>query len=180
MPKQARNCGSSTPGPESARVQSPTSSMASSTSPSSPVGSRPHQASLGIPANGYSLRAPRAARCSSSSCPTEPVDFPFVRMKQTNGVQAPPAKVTAVIFAGASMLAVSFGLPSAAWYAHADDSSVAAKNPYERDSVRTAAGRGLFNQYCAHCHGPNAVSPDPPRDLRRLKHRYAEKTADLF
>src|SRR5262245_58763177 len=37
-------------------------SMASSTSPHSQVGSRPHQASLGIPANGYSLRAPKAAR----------------------------------------------------------------------------------------------------------------------
>jgi len=101
-------------------------------------------------------------------------------MRQTNGVQVPPAKVTAAIFAGASMLAVFFGLPSAAWDAHADDSSVAANKPNERDSDRAAAGRGLFNQYCAHCHGPNAVSPDPPRDLRRLKYRYAEKTADLF
>jgi len=101
-------------------------------------------------------------------------------MGQPSGMQVRPAEVAAAIFAGASMVAVFFGLPSAARYARADDSSVAAKNPHERDSDRTAAGRGLFNQYCAHCHGPNAVSPDPPRDLRRLKHRYAEKSADLF
>jgi mono/diheme cytochrome c family protein len=48
------------------------------------------------------------------------------------------------------------------------------------DEGRTAARRSLFNQYCAHCHSPDAVSPDPPRDLRRLKRRYGEKTADVF
>jgi polar amino acid transport system substrate-binding protein len=78
------------------------------------------------------------------------------------------------------MLAVLFGLPSATRYARADDPAVAAKNPYEGDASRAAAGRGLFNQYCAHCHGPNAVSPDPPRDLRRLKRRYGENMANVF
>jgi mono/diheme cytochrome c family protein len=101
-------------------------------------------------------------------------------MVQDRGVQVRPAKVAAAVFAGASMLAVSFGLPNAARDARADDPAVWAKNPYEGAAGQAAAGRGLFNQYCAHCHGPNAVSPDPPRDLRRLKHRYAEKTADLF
>jgi polar amino acid transport system substrate-binding protein len=33
-------------------------------------------------------------------------------------------------------------------------------------------GRSLFNQHCAHCHAPNAMSPEPSRDLRRLKLRY--------
>jgi mono/diheme cytochrome c family protein len=95
-------------------------------------------------------------------------------------MQVRPAKVAAAIFAGASMLAVFFGLPSAARYARADDPAVAAKNPYEGDAGQAAAGRGLFNQYCAHCHGPNAVSPDPPRDLRRLKRSYGENMANVF
>ena len=38
----------------------------------------------------------------------------------------------------------------------------------------------LARRLCAHCHSPDAVSPDPPRDLRRLKRRYGEKTADVF
>jgi mono/diheme cytochrome c family protein len=48
------------------------------------------------------------------------------------------------------------------------------------DAARAAEGRSLFNQYCAHCHAPNAVSPDPPKDLRRLKLRYGEKMGEVF
>jgi mono/diheme cytochrome c family protein len=33
-------------------------------------------------------------------------------------------------------------------------------------------GRSLFNQHCSHCHAPNAMSPEPTRDLRRLALRY--------
>jgi mono/diheme cytochrome c family protein len=90
------------------------------------------------------------------------------------------AKVAAAIFVGTSVLAVFFGLSTAMRYARADDPAVVAKNPYEGDADRVAAGRGLFNQYCAHCHGPDAISPDPPRDLRRLKRRYGESMANLF
>ena len=78
------------------------------------------------------------------------------------------------------MLAICFGLPGVMGYARADDPAVAGKNPDEGDASRAAAGRDLFNQYCAHCHGPNAVSPDPPRDLRRLKRRYGENMANVF
>jgi mono/diheme cytochrome c family protein len=53
-------------------------------------------------------------------------------------------------------------------------------NPYEGDSARVGQGQELFNQYCAHCHSPNAVSPDPPRDLRRLKARYGRRMAEVF
>lgn len=99
---------------------------------------------------------------------------------QPGGVQVLPAKVAAAIFAGMSVLAVFFGLPSAVRHARADDPAIVAKNLYEGDAGRAAVGRGLFNQYCAHCHGPNAVSPDSPRDLRRLKRRYGENMANLF
>ena len=36
-------------------------------------------------------------------------------------------------------------------------------------------GRSLFNQHCSHCHAPNAMSPEPSRDLRRLALRYGAK-----
>ncbi len=83
----------------------------------------------------------------------------------------------AAVSLGASLLAVLFSLPTAAPLVRADDSAVAAGS---FDAGRTTAGRSLFNQYCAHCHSPDAVSPDPPRDLRRLKRRYGEKIADVF
>jgi ABC-type amino acid transport substrate-binding protein/mono/diheme cytochrome c family protein len=36
-------------------------------------------------------------------------------------------------------------------------------------------GRSLFNQHCSHCHAPNAMSPEPTRDLRRLALRYGSR-----
>ena len=45
------------------------------------------------------------------------------------------------------------------------------------DTVR--AGRSLFNQHCSHCHAPNAMSPEPSRDLRRLRSRYGDKMRDI-
>src|SRR6266436_1591454 len=43
-----------------------------------------------------------------------------------------------------------------------------------------AAGRSAFNQHCSHCHSPNAHSPEPARDLRRLRIRYGERMTAVF
>jgi polar amino acid transport system substrate-binding protein len=43
-----------------------------------------------------------------------------------------------------------------------------------------AAGRAVFNQLCSHCHSPNAYSPEPSRDLRRLRIRYGERMTAVF
>jgi ABC-type amino acid transport substrate-binding protein/cytochrome c5 len=43
-----------------------------------------------------------------------------------------------------------------------------------------AAGRAVFNQLCSHCHSPNAHSPEPSRDLRRLRIRYGERMSTVF
>jgi ABC-type amino acid transport substrate-binding protein len=43
-----------------------------------------------------------------------------------------------------------------------------------------AAGRSAFNQHCSHCHAPNAMSPEPSRDLRRLRLRYGAATPEVF
>ena len=89
-------------------------------------------------------------------------------------------KCVAVVLAAAGLAAAGACLPVAAPGARADDPPPAAKNPYEGDAARAGAGRSLFNQYCAHCHSPNAISPDPPKDLRRLRIRYADKMPDVF
>ena len=44
----------------------------------------------------------------------------------------------------------------------------------------TREGNSLFNQYCSHCHGPNAEQGERPRDLRRLKIRYGDNRAQIF
>lgn len=43
-----------------------------------------------------------------------------------------------------------------------------------------AAGRAVFNQHCSHCHSPNAHSPEPTRDLRRLRMRYGDRMTAVF
>ena len=48
------------------------------------------------------------------------------------------------------------------------------------DGDSIAAGRSLFNQHCSHCHAPNAMSPEPSRDLRRLRLRYGAVAAEVF
>src|SRR5947199_1925303 len=42
-----------------------------------------------------------------------------------------------------------------------------------------AEGRSLFNQYCAHCHGPNAIQGERPLDLRRLTLRYGRQATQV-
>jgi mono/diheme cytochrome c family protein len=55
-----------------------------------------------------------------------------------------------------------------------------AKNPFEGNAEVVPEGRSLFNQYCSHCHGPNAVQGERPRDLRRLKLRYGDEAPQVF
>jgi polar amino acid transport system substrate-binding protein len=59
-----------------------------------------------------------------------------------------------------------------------------AQEPLPRPSDSTtevvAEGQSLFNQYCSHCHGPNAVQGERPRDLRRLRLRYDDNWRDML
>ena len=41
-------------------------------------------------------------------------------------------------------------------------------------------GRELFNQYCYHCHGSDAVQGERTRDLRRLTKRYGDERHEIF
>jgi mono/diheme cytochrome c family protein len=53
-------------------------------------------------------------------------------------------------------------------------------NPLEGRADMVEEGRSLFNQYCAHCHGPNAIQGERPRDLRRLNLRYGREASRVF
>lgn len=55
-----------------------------------------------------------------------------------------------------------------------------AVNPYEGKKEVVPEGASLLNQYCSHCHGPNAVQGERMRDLRRLNLRYGNDMADAF
>ena len=74
-------------------------------------------------------------------------------------------------------LAVFFWI-FAGGFAHAEQARPA--NPFEGRSDVVENGRSLFNQYCAHCHGPNAQQGERPRDLRRLKIRYEGDAISVF
>jgi polar amino acid transport system substrate-binding protein len=41
-------------------------------------------------------------------------------------------------------------------------------------------GRSLFNQTCAHCHGPDAATGQSERNLRRLRERYGDDMPNVF
>lgn len=46
--------------------------------------------------------------------------------------------------------------------------------------ANTEQGRSLFNETCAHCHGPDARSGLPERNLRHLKIRYGDAMRNVF
>ena len=68
----------------------------------------------------------------------------------------------------------------AATLVDAQDAPNPPANPYEGNSEVVPDGKSLFNQYCAHCHGPDAVQGERPRDLRRLTIRYGDGARALF
>ena len=76
--------------------------------------------------------------------------------------------------------------PPAASPAPATSASPAASAPAAVATSTTpapdtvGAGRAVFNQHCSHCHSPNAHSPEPARDLRRLRIRYGDRMSAVF
>jgi len=63
----------------------------------------------------------------------------------------------------------------------ADDAGSARPvNPYAGKKEVVPEGASLLNQYCSHCHGPNAVQGERVRDLRRLNIRYGQDMIVTF
>lgn len=73
-----------------------------------------------------------------------------------------------------------FGILISTFCAYAVAGNDAPVNPYEGDAQRAEQGRSLFNQYCSHCHAPNAESPERGRDVRRLRRRYEDRMTEVF
>lgn len=48
------------------------------------------------------------------------------------------------------------------------------------ESNAATAGHKLFNQNCAHCHGPDAVEGVRRQNLRLLHHRYGDRMDEIF
>jgi polar amino acid transport system substrate-binding protein len=62
--------------------------------------------------------------------------------------------------------------------------AAAAEKPAQASTEDNAAavkdGRSLFNQTCAHCHGPDASTGQSERNLRRLRARYGDDMPNVF
>lgn len=82
-------------------------------------------------------------------------------------------KIGRVMLLGAVLLFASTVL-------HAQNTLERPKNPYQGRADVVEEGRGHLNQYCAHCHGPNAEQGERPRDLRRLRIRYGDDDVTVF
>jgi mono/diheme cytochrome c family protein len=50
----------------------------------------------------------------------------------------------------------------------------------ENDKASIKVGQSLFNQICAHCHGPNAITGQSERNLRHLRIRYGNDMAEVY
>jgi polar amino acid transport system substrate-binding protein len=53
-------------------------------------------------------------------------------------------------------------------------------NPFAGSQAAAQAGHALFNETCAHCHGPDAVTGISERNLRHLQLRYGDHMAETF
>jgi mono/diheme cytochrome c family protein len=62
----------------------------------------------------------------------------------------------------------------------AEEPAAQIANPTPGGADVIAEGRSLFNQYCGHCHGPNAIQGERPLDLRRLTLRYGQHAPEVF
>ena len=82
-------------------------------------------------------------------------------------------------------LAAKYGFPAAsAMAANAAEATSDVGTPpapaVASNAEDIAAGQKLFNENCAHCHGPNAVQGEQRRNLRLLRQRYGEEMPQTF
>jgi polar amino acid transport system substrate-binding protein len=103
------------------------------------------------------------------SCPTDTASS----LKSTGG--AGFVAGSAVVFLVVVICVSSFVVSAAG-----QPAAPAITNPLSGRADVIDEGRSLFNQYCAHCHGPNAYQGERSRDLRRLSLRYAHEAPRVF
>ncbi len=91
----------------------------------------------------------------------------------------PPARRTrrAAMF-GTAAVVLAAAMPGVA--TGQDDGATAPRNPFAGSVEAERNGHMLFNETCAHCHGPDAVTGIAERNLRHLRLRYGEHMPDVF
>jgi mono/diheme cytochrome c family protein len=80
-----------------------------------------------------------------------------------------PALLPLVLLSAATLFATADG----AWLARVPASDHQKTNPYEGKPEAIAAGRNIFEEHCAKCHGQNAegVKKRPSLKTERVQHQ---------
>ena len=64
---------------------------------------------------------------------------------------------------------------------NSSESSAPAEKPVEsKPTLDTAKGNSMFNNYCSHCHGPDAVTGEKRQNLRNLSKKYGDRMNEIF
>jgi polar amino acid transport system substrate-binding protein len=63
---------------------------------------------------------------------------------------------------------------------NATASAAVEKSVAATPAVDTAKGHSMFNNYCSHCHGPDAVTGEKRQNLRNLAKKYGERMDEIF
>ncbi|MFZ0285452.1 MAG: c-type cytochrome [Terriglobales bacterium] len=90
-------------------------------------------------------------------------------------VRRRPALLLAVLFSAALVFAAANG----AWLARVPDNDHRKTNPYERQPDAVAAGRNIFQEHCAKCHGENAEGVKKRPSLRTQRVQQQASVGDL-
>jgi mono/diheme cytochrome c family protein len=87
-------------------------------------------------------------------------------------VRRPPMLLMLVMLSAALLFATADG----AWLAKVPASDHQKTNPYERQPDAIAAGRIIFEEHCAKCHGRDAegVKKRPSLKTERVQHQATE------
>jgi polar amino acid transport system substrate-binding protein len=79
------------------------------------------------------------------------------------------------------MLAKSTGAQMQQAQAALPDAPAAPEKAAEaKSTIDLAKGNSMFNNYCSHCHGPDAITGEKRQNLRNLSKKYGERANEIF
>jgi mono/diheme cytochrome c family protein len=90
-------------------------------------------------------------------------------------LRRPPALLFLVLLSAVLLFATADG----AWLAKVPASDHQKNNPYERQPDAIAAGRNIFEEHCAKCHGQNAEGVKKRPSLRSARVQQQATEGDL-
>ena len=78
----------------------------------------------------------------------------------------------------AQMNQAQAALPDAAM--ESNGSAAAEKATEPQPALDHAKGNSMFNNYCSHCHGPDAMTGEKRQNLRNQSKKYGERMNEIF